>query len=270
MVAGAMQLINWVGYQQPSPTGVGCDSVLMCPGEDLLYEVSWWVFKLGQIRVKTLESKRKDGELRYTAAAFVDSYEGLPFVDLHAIDYTEMDTAFYSRGFNSLEKKNDRWLYEISHYDLPNKMLIIEKAWQKDPQSSPESPHKFDTVRIAEATVQDGLSILYFARANIRRNQTVRVPTVVYGRPGFTECRFRKEKNVEEIDAFKKPVRVVELEGRAEFEGIFGLTGDFMGWFSDDAAAVPIKAEMQVILGSINIELKKWERKGWDPPLEQD
>jgi hypothetical protein len=62
------------------------------------------------------------------------------------------------------------------------------------------------------------------------------------------------------------PVDVVKFEGVAEFKGIFGLTGEFTGWFSNDDARVPIKANMEVIIGSVTIELMQWKRAGWLPP----
>jgi hypothetical protein len=67
-------------------------------------------------------------------------------------------------------------------------------------------------------------------------------------------------------------VDVVHFEGRADFEGIFGMTGDFEGWFSNDEARVPILAKMKVIIGNIRIELTKWNREGWKPPkfVEQE
>jgi hypothetical protein len=69
-----------------------------------------------------------------------------------------------------------------------------------------------------------------------------------------------------EIDAVEYPIDTIEFDGRAEFVGIFGLTGGFSGWFSNDEAAIPIVAKMKVILGSVRVELKRWNRPGWVPP----
>ena len=52
------------------------------------------------------------------------------------------------------------------------------------------------------------------------------------------------------------------LQGNAEFVGIFGLTGEFSGWFWNDDARIPIVAKMQVIIGSVTIELMSWKRPG--------
>jgi len=53
---------------------------------------------------------------------------------------------------------------------------------------------------------------------------------------------------------------------------VFGLTGGFSGQFSNDNARIPIIARMNVILGSIKVELKSWKREGWRPPkfVERD
>jgi Protein of unknown function (DUF3108) len=248
---------------------VPCGSTVMCPGEDLVYEVSWWVFKLGQARLKTLDSKMVEGRLQHSAAAFIDSYEGLPFVDLHAIDYTDMDSALFSRGYRALEKKSGEWQLEQGKYDANQKSLIIERAMQKDLKSPPYTPSTFDTLRLDKAAFQDGLSILYYARGSARAVGDKAVLTVVYGKEGTTHFHFAQKRTTEDIEGVQGSVRAVELDGKAEFEGIYGLTGDFKGWFSDDAAAVPLKAEMKVILGSISIELKKWRRTGWEPPLAE-
>jgi hypothetical protein len=69
-----------------------------------------------------------------------------------------------------------------------------------------------------------------------------------------------------DIDAVDYPVDVVRFDGRADFVGVFGLTGGFEGWFSNDDASIPITARMKVILGSIKVELTKWKRGNWAPP----
>ncbi len=246
-----------------------CDSSIICSGEELVYEVKYWIFSLGEIKLKTLPSTRVNGRIRHSTAVFVDSYDGIPFVELHAVEYTEMDSAFNSLGFKFLERKKDAWYAERSRYEADAKKLIIEKSRQKELQSPPEEPATHDTVVIPRAPFQDGLSILYFARANCRRLGTIRVPTVVFGKYGRTSLEYADKKTTLELDAFRHPVRVIEFEGRADYEGLYGLTGEFKGWLSDDAAAVPIKAEMQVVIGSVSIELKSWHRNGWKIPYER-
>jgi hypothetical protein len=92
------------------------------------------------------------------------------------------------------------------------------------------------------------------------------VPTFVNEKKVNTYINFMGKVGSTEIDAVKYPIRTVELGGTVDFVGIFGLTGGYQGWFSDDEAAIPIVARMKVILGSVYIELKKWNRPGWTPP----
>jgi hypothetical protein len=127
--------------------------------------------------------------------------------------------------------------------------------------------------------VQDGLSILYFTRYIVRENRLlhttgygrapdeIRVPTVVYGKEGITRFTLAKEPEYVEMAAVKnRKVRTIPFDGRAEFKGLFGLNGDFQGWCTDDAASVPVRAELKVILGSVRVELIWWRRRGWSPP----
>ncbi len=272
---GVILTETFLSFSKPSSPSqvqisqVECSKSIICPGEDLTYEAKWWIFKLGRVRLKTLGSNIRDGQTRHSAVVFIDSYSGLPFVDVHAINYTEMDSVFSSCGFHSVEKQKDEWTVTKYHYNRSANILIVEETLQKDAESAPSAPSKFDTLRIEHGWYQDGLSLLYFTRLNVQTSRTVRVPTIIYGKAGSTLFHFTNKKTTVKIGASEDPVRVVEFEGKAGFTGLFGLTGQFKGWFSDDAAKVPIKAKMKVILGSITIELKRWEREEWSLPIEK-
>ncbi|MGA2624091.1 MAG: DUF3108 domain-containing protein [Bacteroidota bacterium] len=243
-----------------------CQRTMICPGEELIYEVSWFGVGLGQIRLQTREPTWNDGERRHHATAVIDSYKGLPFVSVHARDYTEMDSNFSSRRCRSFEKNDGYWLGENYYYLIPEKILVVEKTKHETLSSPPAERATYDTLRITDSWFEDGLSLVYFARANVHRRDTLRAPTIVYGKVGATNFYFTAQNTTEEIGALKNPVRVIEFAGKAEFAGIFGLTGDFKGWFSDDEAAAPIKAEMKVLIGNITIELIQWKRHNWNPP----
>ncbi len=227
-------------------------------GEDLVYEVSWTMFKLGTIRLKSLPDRK--------TVAYIDSYAGLPFVDLHSVHYSWMDSLFLSHGSLSLEKRKDRWWGLDYRYDLPNKRVIVEEIYLKDPAAQPDSRTAKDTLALPSSEFVDGLCIGYFPRRFIQADTTVEVPTILYGKLGQTSFRFTGDHSTESIDALDAPVRVVKVEGNTSVEGIFGMTGDFKGWFSDDEAGVPIKGKLTVLLGNVTIELIQWNRKGWNPP----
>lgn len=240
-------------------------ATVMMPGEELVYEVSWAFIKLGRIRVLTLVTPNDHDGPAYRAVAYSDSYD-LPFVDFHAYSTSDMDSMLFSHHSSLFEKNGDRWFRQVYYFSPPARRFIIENAYVSEIQHLPATSARYDTMYLPYERFQDGTSILYFARAHVHDKVSLAVPTLVRGKAGRTEFYLPAERTTVSIDAVPYPIRVVELEGKADFEGIYGLTGDFTGWFSDDAAAVPIKAKMKVILGNISLELIEWKRPGWSPP----
>ena len=124
---------------------------------------------------------------------------------------------------------------------------------------------KRDTLRV-ERVYQDGLSLFFFARDQLFSGRSQTVPTMINEKPAVTRINFSGKRDEVEIDAVDYPVDVVSFEGTADFTGIYGMSGDFEGWFSNDEARIPILAKMKVIIGSVTIELTRWTRTGWSPP----
>ena len=253
-------------HDAPTPSRTDTAGGVVMEGEDLLYEVRWSVFKLGTIHFKTLKTVREDSTVLYSAVAFMDSYEGLPFVNLHALTYTQMDSAFSSRGAQSLEKKKDRWWVLHYIFDPPSGKVFVEESWQPDLTTPPATRKIIDTLTVDMRRIEDSFSLAFFARAHVHAVESVTLPVIVYGKVGLVHLTFTGNPTVKEIDAVDYPVRVLPVEGRLDVEGLFGMTGEFEGWFSDDDASVPIMAKLNVILGSVTVELKQWSRKGWSPP----
>jgi len=228
-------------------------------GEQLLYEVSWAFIKLGTIHLKLGPDRRPE--------AHIDSYEGLKVVDLHAIHTSAMDSSFFSRACQSIDKDGDLWNGLDYEYDFPNRRLVVREMTKKDPTAPAENLRVRDTIALTSTRFIDGISIAYYPRAFIHMYRTVVVPTVLYGKMGETTFHFDGNRTTVSVDALEKPVRVVEVHGTTSVEGIYGMTGDFTGWFSDDAAAVPIKGKLKVLIGSVNVELIAWRRGTWSPPV---
>lgn len=239
-------------------TAPSTSSPVYIDGEDLVYEVSWTFVKLGTVHIKTL------GNLK--AIAYIDSYDGLPFVDLHSVNYTQMDSSFYCRSGYAIDKDGNDWK-GLSYSATPGTgRVAIEGLSQHDPASPPFKREPMDTIQLSTRAFVDGLSIGYFPRLFIHSVRTANVTTLLKGKVGTTTFYFTDNRTTESIDALDDPVRVVEVEGTTNAVGVFGMTGDFTGWFSDDACSVPIKGKLKVLLGSVTIELVKWNRKGWQPP----
>ena len=232
---------------------------IFAEGEALVYEVSWTFFKLGTIHIKTMGN--------YKAIAYIDSYDGVPFVDLHSVHYTEMDSTLHTLAGYSLDKDGNDWQGLRYIPNLSTMKVAVEQLYSKNPASPPYKQEPKDTIQLRSRRFVDGLAIGYFPRLLIHSVQTVNVQTLLKGNLGVTTFYFTDKKTTESIGVLDDPVRVIEVAGTTNAVGVYGMTGDFTGWFSDDDDAVPIKGKLKVLLGSVTVELIKWNRKGWNPPL---
>ena len=109
------------------------------------------------------------------------------------------------------------------------------------------------------------LALNFFLFAKIKVTQKTIEETILIDFDN-NEIEQLEEKKPVEIDAVDYPIQSIYFKGKAHWEGVYGLTGEFEGWFSDDDARVPIKANMKILIDHVTIELIKWKRKDWTPP----
>ena len=238
------------------------DSMLQV-GEELEYEVSYSFFTIGTIRIKVVDKEVRNGNIVYKSQAFIDSNPSLSWlVDLHIRFYSEMDERVFSYQWISDDSTKKEINFKWFKFDYENNRVLCDKG--KKLPTGERKVEEVDTIAVTESC-EDGLSLFFYARENVRQQKQVRVPTLIEKKQEYTFINFMNKRTGVEIDAVNYPVEVVEFDGKAEYVGVFGLTGGFRGWFSNDAARVPILARMNVILGSIRIELVKWNRAGWQP-----
>lgn len=250
-----------VGPSFASPGGPGGFSFV--EGEELVYNVRYAFFNLGQIRVQTLSKVTPDGSPSVFTRAFIDSYHGIPFVDLHAIFESAIDEQIFSRRFMGRIKQDETWDFSRYEFQYDKNRLIVEMG-EKDTIIA-----RRETVAV-NSPYQDGMSLFFFARDGLFSAKTFNVPTMIKEKKANTVIAFTDKRTSVEIDAVDYPIDVAEFDGTMEFTGIFGLTGDFEGWFSNDEARIPILAKMKVIIGSVTIELMDWKRPGWVPPRAKE
>lgn len=251
----------------PSPQQNGRASGVFLLEEELIYEVTYMRIPLGSIRIVTTHQEGQGENARFTSAAYVRSYSGVPFVHIQETDESTMNTAALPFSFQARELTDEKW--KITDYAFDQQAhRLIEKESYADSESGTNSVlKKADTVAIRPNCV-DGLSLLFFARVNARSNGgRTEVPTFLKGKEGTTVINLERKVTSEDIGPVDYSVDVVELDGDAQVSGILGMSGEFTGWFSNDSASVPIKGKVKIFLGSITIELKKWKRSdGWTPP----
>ncbi|MFZ2325134.1 MAG: DUF3108 domain-containing protein [Ignavibacteriaceae bacterium] len=233
-------------------------------GEDIIYVVKYLMFNIGEVRLKVTKEETSGKDTIYSAIAYIDSYPEIPFVDLHQIYETKFDSKQISHLFKGTIISSDTTYtkYDFNRYD--KKIHVLKGREQTNTIWT-------DSIATYDRDYRDGLSLFYFARMRTgQQKKSVHVPVFINEKYAKTYINFYSEVEDEDIDAVDYDIACVRLDGETEFKGIFGLTGYFKGWFSNDEYAVPIVAKMQVIIGSITLELKEWNKKEWMPPKYKD
>jgi hypothetical protein len=229
-------------------------------GEELTYVVSYTFIKLGEIKIIVKGKKVIDGQNYYNAVAYMDSYSGIPFVNLHMIYETTMNPKYYSTFFRGIVKKEEYTTFTEYYTDYSKSRIRIKKGKIK--------PYQLwtDSTTTVKQEFQDGLSILYFARMFSGSGKTINLPCFVNEKKSYTTMTSYTQPTGVSIDAVDYDISCVRLDGTMNFVSVFGLTGYYEGWFSNDSAAIPIVAKLKVIIGNVRVELKSWKRPGWTPP----
>jgi hypothetical protein len=232
-------------------------------GEELTYVVSYSIIKLGEIKLIVKDKKEIKGKVYYNTVAYINSYSGIPFVSLHQIYESKINQNYASDFFRGIVKHEEYSTYTEYSFDYKNSKTKIKKG-----KVNPHQLWTDSTARLNNQT-QDGLSIFYYARMNLGTKKSVNVPCFVNEKYETTKINFYADVQKAEIDAVDYDISCLRLDGRMDFISIYGLTGYFEGWFSNDEASIPIVAKMQVFLGDVKLELKQWKREGWIPPKYQ-
>ena len=235
-------------------------SLTFQPHETYQYSVKWKFLRLGTITITRLDDGSDPNTLR--VSMLVESNPSLPFVDIREYNESLIDAATLMTLEYYGDFRNKRSRKETRHIFDPDNEAVYHSEWDA---STGELMYA-DTVHNVSGFV-NGPSLLSFARARSCSGNVIDVPTFVRGSVANTRLDFTPGVREISISSWPFPVRVRKYNGIADWEGgtSQGLSGNFTGWVSDDFAAIPIRAEMKVLIGSVRIELESWDRPDWTP-----
>ena len=231
-------------------------------GEELQYAVRWKFIRLGTIIVRTVRDSSSNDTGRVRCVMNVESSPGLPVVSLQEHNEAVMDIVrVRSLSFAAVHLMNGH-SQTIHHAFRPEDRIVTaelidgenEREWKK-------------TIPDVDWYVE-GVSLFFFARHAALRGGVFDAPTLVNLSIARTTLTIDSVPEELSIDAWDPPIRAHRFTGRADWSGASaaGVTGDFTGWTSDDEASVMLRAELDIFLGSIDVELERWRRDGWRPP----
>lgn len=227
-------------------------------GEQLIYKVKYTFLTLGSLKFEILGRDTIDERPVYDCILYIDSNPSLPFVNIHDIYESYIDEDIYSRRFKAWEKESGYTLYTQYEMDYENQQVhIIEKK-----MTETDTTMKLDSIAVLDTPrkVQDGLSILFFARAMAKADRPMSAPVFAYNELKYTFINFTGKREKVEVDDVK--YKAYYLDGFLKFVGIAGVKEGFKGWFSPDEQSVPLKAHMEAFIGHVTLELeshKNWE-----------
>lgn len=227
-------------------------------GEQLIYKVKYSFLTLGSLKFEILGKDTIDDRPVYDCILYIDSNPSLPFVKIHDVYESYIDEDIYSRRFKAWERESGYVLY--TQYDMDYEKrevhIVEKKITETDTIMAADSIAVLDTPR----KVQDGLSILFFARAMAKANRPMSAPVFAFNELKYTFINFTGKREKVEVDDEK--YKAYYLDGYLKFVGIAGVKEGFKGWFSPDAQSVPLQAHMEAFIGHVTLQLeshKNWE-----------
>lgn len=227
-------------------------------GEELYYEVYYSFINIGWVKFNT----KSVATNTYLCTAVMKSNEGLPFVTVSfefATEITVKDNAVRPLRFTSKEYKDNKVSILTYNFKYDSNIVDIKKTGYNN-------EIEFERRMTIHSVFQDGLSIFYYARYNSFKKESKYVPVLINQDSSGLDINFSTAKEQIDIGEVDYPISSVYIDGVSYFKAVFGHTGEFSGWFSNDKARIPLKSKLNVKIGKVTLELKSWKRKKWTPP----
>lgn len=232
------------------------------PGETLVYKVKWTFIRIGTITIKTYACENNPDCVK--VSMLVVSNPSIPFLNIKEYNESIIDrqTCMSNHYYGSY---NDDDLTEYTVAYNPSARRAVWKSY------APFKHLTLDSLTINNCPrYVDGPALFFYTRTSSGYSHTINVPTMINGKVENTKLEFTDDKEEVELDGVENPVIARQYYGYADWEGgsSQSLSGEFSGLVSDDTAAIPVYAEVKVLLGKIKIELESWDRGNWNKPSD--
>ncbi|HEY9166671.1 MAG TPA: DUF3108 domain-containing protein [Candidatus Kryptonia bacterium] len=233
--------------------------------EDMTFEASYLVFKVGSVRFQVLGKTKYDSLPSYRLRAYIDSYSGFPFVDFHSVYDTYADENTLYCLYNSRSQKDGQsWVYTTTRFQPDHGIIIWDQTRDGKFIREVELP--------LETNYTNGVSFIYYLRNMCLRAEgrqtALDIPIIDDTVRSSVKLVIDEKREPCTVAAFGYPVDSYRLSGHINFIGTFGITGDFVGWMAADSTALPLRADVKVFLGKVVVQLKEVKRAGGIPPRQ--
>lgn len=228
-------------------------------GEELTYKVKWSFIRLGTLKLQVVDTLTIDDTFVYHTRMFIDSNPLLFFVNMHSVYDSFIGEDFYPHLFIA-DEKIDGVTYKTRYrFNYADSLIHIKMTDVKD------TTHIIKKKLPLDEKVQDGMSMIFYARGNVHLKKTETLTAFFEGKKGKLDIHFNSKAKKIRINSIDSPIETYKVFGKANFKAIAGFGGKFSGWFAADKQRPPLKAEMKVFIGSVTVELEHWKK--WTPKL---
>lgn len=229
-------------------------------GEELVYKVKWGIIRLGTLKLEIVDSLQMDGRKVFHTRMYIDSNPKLFFVNMHSVFDSYINEDFYPHLFVA-DEKIDGVTYETEYrFNYSDSLIEITMTDIED------TTNIIQKEMVLEEKIQDGMSLIFFARGNITSSQTKNLTAFFNAEKGRVVLRIKGLDKKVKVNKLKNELLTVKIDGEAFLTSIAGFSGKYEGWFAFDEQAPPLQARMKVFIGYVNVELESW--KHWNPPFQ--
>lgn len=226
-------------------------------GEELTYKVSWEFIRIGTVSLSVVDTVTIHGAKTYHLKMKIDSSPWLFFVNMHSEFDSYLTEDTYPRLLICKEEIDGDDYDSRYQFDYENKEIVIHHEGVENPDK------KIDKRMPLEKQIQDGISIIFYARKNCTTSKKEKLFVIAEAKEGVLDINFTGKTKDIEISIAQNKAPAYYINGEAHFKSIAGFSGGYKGWFSLDERRVPLAAEMKVFIGSVYLELEDW--KNWQP-----
>lgn len=236
-------------------TAEGYSSAPFADGEVLRYKVRWGPIRLATLTIRQERVGGGSGDW-YDVRMWGATSPRLRILDLaftnRAVLLSDRPTAHdftFETGRSAISRI--RYRYD----EQANELEIIR--CDTSGTVTTRLPH--------EGTLYDGGGIVMLIRGLSGSNTNCSVPTIVDQEIHLTGLAFTDQIKSTESDALGGTVRLRRVLGHADWvtQSVAGLSGAFEVWLTDGAEAIPVRASLKILIGSIVLDLESCARPGF-------
>jgi hypothetical protein len=219
------------------------------PGETLTYEVTWSIFRAGEVAATLRSAGEGPGdvhEVKTTARS--QGFVSLLFpVQNEFYSFFDPQTVCSRRISKKVNEGRRHKETEIV-FDAARKLAVLDERDLARPNALPKHAEN-----LIPSCVEDVVAAFYFLRRQtFELGRSIRVPvndgSKTYEVTVEVQARERIQTPLGNRDAFRVEPKV--------FDGLFKRKGRMLIWFSDDEQHLPLRIKFMIAVGSITGTLK--------------